>query len=663
MALSAPGIGSNLDVNNIISQLMTLERQPLAALDNKEAAYQAKLSAYGTLKSALSTFQGSVHGLSNLSKFQAVKASPADATVLTASAMSNAVPGNYAINVTQLAKSQTVMADGKADMTSVIGNGTLTFQFGTISGGSFDSGTGHYTGATFTQDAAQASKTVTIDATNNNLQGIRDAINAAAVGVTATIVNDGSATPYRLVLTSNATGAASSMKISVSGDAALQNLLAYNPAGTQNLAQTSTAQNAALTVNGVSVTGSSNSISGAIQGVTLNLLKDASSTTLTVTRDSASVQTAVQSFVDAYNSLNKVLNDMTAYDAATKQAAVLQGDFTVANLRNQVRSTLNSTIAGLSGNYTLLSQIGVSFQSNGTMKLDSSKLQAAVSSNFADIAGLFADTGKPSDSLISYSSATTKTTPGSYAVNVTRLATKGTLVGAAAANTTISAGSNDTLTFAIDGVTASVTLTAGVYTAATLAAMVQSAINGVSAFSSMGVSVAVTESAGVLTLTSNRYGSASTVSVTGGNGATDLLGVAPVSTAGLDAAGTINNVTASGAGQYLTGATGDVSEGLKIQVTGGSTGARGTVNYSQGYAYKLDRLMDGFLASTGPLSSRTDGITSSIKDINSRREALNRRLVDIERRYRIQFASLDKMMSSMNQTSNYLAQQLANLPK
>ncbi|MHB0985921.1 MAG: flagellar filament capping protein FliD [Sulfuricella sp.] len=662
MALSSPGIGSNLDVNSIVSQLMSIERQPLTALDRKEAGYQAKLSAYGTLKGALSSFQNSVRALSDVSKFQSVKATPADATVLGASASSIAVPGAYSVEVSKLAQSQKLAAVGQASTTSAIGIGTLTFDFGTISGGTFDAVTGKYTGAAFTSNGAGV-KTVTIDASSNSLTGIRDAINSANIGVSAAIVNDGGTSPYRLALTSTSIGKTNSIKISVAGDAALSTLLAHDPAATQNLSETATAQNAEFKVDGVAVSKTSNSVSDVIQGVTLSLLKTnvGAPTVVTVARDTASVTTAVNAFVKAYNDVNKTLGDLSAYNATTQQAAILQGDSSVRSIQSQIRNTLTSTLAGIGGSYTTLSQIGVSFQTNGTLAVDSTKLQSAIGTNFNDIASLFAATGKATDSLVSYSSGTANTKPGAYALTVSQLATQGKVVGSAAAGLTID-GTNDTLSVIVDGVSATVTLAAGTYTAAALATEVQSKINGASAFATAGISVAVTQASGTMTLTSNRYGSASNASVAG-NGAANLLGATPTATTGVDVAGTINGAAATGSGQYLTGATGIDAEGLKVLVSGGALGSRGTVNYSQGYAYKLDKQADSLLSSTGPISSRTDGINQTIKDIGNRREVLSRRMANVEKRYRAQFTALDTMISSMTRTSNFLSQQLSNLPK
>ena len=159
-------------------------------------------------------------------------------------------------------------------------------------------------------------------------------------------------------------------------------------------------------------------------------------------------------------------------------------------------------------------------------------------------------------------------------------------------------------------------------------------------------------------MTSNQYGSSSSVEITGGNGELSLFGTA-TETIGIDVAGTINGINATGSGQTLTGA-GD-SNGLVLQIKGGSTGSRGTIDFAHGFAAKLDqvinKMLDGKL-----INNRIDGINAKIDDINSQRETLSRRLGDVEKRIRAQFSALDTMIASMTQTSNFLQQQLSRLP-
>lgn len=658
VAATSATTGTNIDVNSIVTQLMTIERKPISKLLAQEASYQSKLSAFGTVKGALASFQTALQGLS-ASSFQAVKATPSDATVFAASASSTAAPGVYSLAVTSLAQAQNLVATGQTSMTAAIGSGiptTLTFDTGTISGGTFNSVTGAYTGAAYTSNGA-GTKTVTIDATNNSLQGIRDAINTANVGVTASIVNDGSGTPYRLTLSSNNTGISNSMKVAVAGDATISGLLSYDPAAVQNMAQTAAAQNANFTVNGVAASKTSNTVSDVIQGITLTLSKTTTApVSLTVAQDTAAVSTAITNFVAAYNNLSSTLKISSAYDSATKTGGPLQGDSTVRTLQTQMRGMLSQTIAGTTGGITSLAQIGITSQKDGSLVADSVKLNAALASNFKDIASLFAATGSATDSLVSFNAAGANAVPGSYALNISQIATQGSAVGNAVANTTITTGVNDTLNLTINGVNAPVVLTAGTYTAQSLAAQVQTQLNGLAALTSVGVSVAVSQNAGVLTITSANYGSSSSVVVAGGNGAAGLLGAAPVQTAGVDTAGTIGGIAATGSGQKLTDAN-----GLSFNINGGALGARGTVNYSQGYAYTMGKWSTSALATDGMLTSRTDGYNKMIADSSHRRATLETRMVSLEANYRRQYSSLDAMLSRMNQTSTYLTQQLARL--
>ncbi|MFA7282716.1 MAG: flagellar filament capping protein FliD, partial [Sterolibacterium sp.] len=249
--------------------------------------------------------------------------------------------------------------------------------------------------ATFTPASGSSIRTVTIDSSSTSLGDIRDAINAASIGVTATIVSDGSAAPYRLVLTSTS-GIANSLKISVTGDQALSDLLAHDPgvASGQNLSETISAQNAEIKVNGISASMSSNSITDVIHGVTLNLLqKTTSTTTVTVARDTSSIKTALDAFVKAYNDIAKPLKDLSTYDVATKTAPVLNGDSAVLAIQGQMRSVIGATISGTTGSFKALSQIGVSFQKDGSLTVDATKLQSAIDSNATDVATIVSSTG------------------------------------------------------------------------------------------------------------------------------------------------------------------------------------------------------------------------------------------------------------------------------
>ncbi|TDK65542.1 flagellar filament capping protein FliD [Sapientia aquatica] len=661
--ISSLGVGSGLNVTGIISQLMAVQNQPVNLLQNQEASTQTLVSNFGQLQNALSTFQTAMQGLTSASNYQSVTASVANSSVATVTASSSASAGTYSLQVNQLAQAQTLVTAGQATSTGAIGVGTISFNFGTISGGTATSGK-YGTGTIFT-NSGSAAKTVTIDSSNNSITGIAAAINAANIGVTASIVNDGSNTPYRLSLTSNNTGAANSMQISVSGDAALSSMLNQDPSGTQNLTETSAAQNAQFNLNGIAITSSTNTASNVISGVSLNLLStNTTATTLSVNKNNAGATNAVNSFVSAYNTIASTIQQATAYDSSAKQAGPLQGQTSVLSIMSQMQQVLNQPIPGAPSAYSNLAQIGVSFQKDGTLSVDNTKLQAALTANPAAVSGMFASNGISNDSLISYTSSNTLTKPGSYAVNITRLAGQGSITGSAAAATTITAGVNDTLTLNLDGTTANVTLAAGTYTPASLATALQTAINTNNAFTASGASASVSQNAGVLSITSNSYGSKSIANVTGGNGQSDLLGSAAATVvAGVDVAGTINGALATGTGQTLVGATGDNSAGLTIKVIGGSVGARGSINYTQGYTNGLNTLMTSVLGKGGQIAAATAGYNATIKSMQAtiaNDQLLNQQVLA---NYQAEFSALDVTMAKLTSTSTYLTQQLAALAK
>ena len=534
---------------------------------------------------------------------------------------------------------------------------------------------GSHMGSGFSLNGALNSKTITLEAGDQSLQGIRDAINKADMGVTATIVSDGSAKPYHLVLTSNKTGEATSMKISVGGedgeaaDPAIAALLGYDPAGAQGLTQTAGAQSTKLNMNGIEIKSDSTSVTDAIQGVTLDVTA-LGSTTLTVSKDTSAISTAVNDFVKAYNDLNKTISGLTSFNAETGKGAVLQGDASVRSIQSQLRRQISETLEGTGGKLNSLSQVGISFQQDGSLKVDSTKLNKAITENAADFGGLFAAMGSTTDNLIKFDQSSAATKPGTYAINITSLATRGNMVSSAAlgASTTIAPNTVWRVTLnQTDPVTESKTqeikLQAGNYSNDDLAALIRSAINGNTTFAGAGDTVeAEIGEDGRLTLSSSKYGDTSNISIGGVSGsAVDSIFGGATPTKGKDVEGTIGGVAATGNGQALTAAAGSPAAGIQVSITGGLVGDRGNVTFSQGFAYQLNNLATGFVGKDSLLKSKTDGLSVSIKSIAAQRERFETRLESIEKRYRAQFVALDAMMTSMQNTSNYLTQQLATL--
>jgi len=654
MAISSPGVGSNLDVNSIVSQLMAIEKRPIELLATKEAKYQAELSAVGTLKGALSSFQSAAAGLATASKFTATKkATVGDATAFSASANNSAAVGNYQLSVTQLAQANKLKSAAFATQGTAVGSGSITIQFGSVSGG------------LFTANGSRGATTISIASGKNTLADIRDAINTAKAGVSASIINDG--TGYRLSLSSDATGTENLIKITVDDDDTTDtnnsglSQLVFDPAtlGTKNLSQTQEAKDAKFTLDGIDIVKSSNTISDVIDGLSITLLKEGLSSSLSVSADKTSVKATIEAFVKAFNDTNKTLKELGSYNAETKKAGILQGDPTLRTVQSQLRSLLTGQLSYGGGGLKTLSDIGIAFQRDGSLALNATKLNAALDDPTKDVSTLFASVGKASDSQISVTATPGTVRPGKYSVAITQLATQGFAVGTLA-TTTVLAGTNDALSLTINGTSVSVTLNAGVYTESSLAAEIQSKINGSTTVTGAGLKVGVSANAGSLRIESSSFGSPSSIA-----GITSsLITGAATSTPGVDVAGAIGPLVGSGSGQELTGDGNP--EGLKIKVTGGAAGIgvdRGTVAFEVGFAAQIDALLSGILGSKGTLGGKSDSINASIKNINQQADVLARRMVQIETRYRRQFTSLDTLISSFNSTSSFLQQRLAQLPR
>jgi len=651
--ISASGLGSGLDINGIVNQLMTLERKPLTALDSKEAGYQSKLSAYGSLKSSLSSLQSAMDALASPARFSAVKAALSDSSLSALTAdPAIAKPGSYSVEIQTLARAQKLKSTSFESVNDNVGSGTVTIQFGTYANGGF------------TLNPDKAAKQIIIADDNSSLAAVRDAINSADAGVTASIINDG--TGNRLILGSQDTGLSNALRISVSDsdgqhtDTSGLSRLSFDAStgGTQNMTQSVAAQNATLIVDGVTVSKASDIISDVIDGVTLRLSKASpgSPAILSITRDTSTATASVANFVNAFNATYGTVKTLGAYNPETRVAGVLQGDATLRSMQTRLRDLINTPLTLPVGGLTSLSDAGIAFQKDGSLTLDNNRLQKVLADPEKNIASLFASTGKTSDGKIAYTSAGGNVKPGSYGIDISRLATRGTVNARAPANLQISTGLNDQLQVGVDGTSISITIAAGTYSADSLAAEIQSRINGNATLTAAKASVKVSQSGGMLSITSNRYGAASRASIDGGNAAIDLFGENPVSIFGADVEGTIGGISATGTGQALAGS------GLSLMVTGGSTGNRGRIDFSQGFASQISKMVAGLLADDGQLPGRVDGINRSIKEIGKSREAQALRLADIEKRYRNQFNALDSMISSMKSTSTYLEQQLANLP-
>ena len=655
--ITAAGAGSkDFEVESTAVGLASAETMVARSrLEDRTEEANLKLSAFGTLRSALEGFQYNISTLSSLSNLQQRTVSSSDYSVVAATVTQSAAEGSYQLEVSQLAQAHSIYSSHFDSTTDSVGTGTLTFNFGTV-------------GASFAGNGEKSGGPVTIASSNNSLSGIGAAVNNAAIGVRASIVNDG--TGNRLTFTSESTGGSSGLQVvvddgdGVDDDASGLSLLHYDgTTGSGNqLTQSIAGQDALLKVNGLDITSSSNTVSDAMEGVTLNLLSsDAGSVkTLTVTTDKTTLKTSISNFVLDFNALRSVTDSLSSYDSTTGDTAQLQGDSTLRSLVSEIRSITGNTIENLSGNYTSLSSIGLSLSANndGKLVLDEGELDAALAADFDAVGKLFAATATPSDSLVEYSEHTADTTPGDYALNVTQLATQGELtVGATVSSFVVDSG-NDAFTMKVDGITSeTITITQKDYTTGTaLAAEIQNRINADSNLKDNQVSVVVSYETDHFVVTSNRYGSASTVEILTVEDVTQSGNIGLVTGAGVtgvDVAGTIDGVAATGSGQYLTASSGD-AEGLKVWVKGGVTGDRGTVAMSRGYVDQLGRALDGYVEEDGVLEIREETLNDKLTGYSEDSTKLDARYEVLLSRYRRQFSTLNALLGQLESQREWM---------
>ncbi len=661
VGITSTGLGSGLDIKTLVSGLVSAEQSPATTkLDKQEAKLTAQISSWGNLKSAMSTFQSGLSGLKNLSTFQKLTAASSDTSIVTATAFSNADQASYNLEVKQLAKSQTLATAPLASATSAVGTGTLTIKFGTTD---YDPLTDTYN--SFAQNGNKGTLTLDIDSTNNTLAGLSEAINKAKAGITAAVITDTSGS--RLVLNSTETGANSSMEISVTDtgdsndtDSSGLSALAFNASAT-NMTQYQASQDAKLAINGLDILSSSNTVNTALKGLSLNLqqAQPGKIVTIGVSQNNDDIATAVNSFVTGFNDLVKIVSPLTSYDPTTKKGGLLQGDATLNSAIWKLRAELGNAISGLNGPAKSLADIGVSTQKDGTLALDSAKLNSQLTTNRSGVTGLFAVLGRPSNSNISYSSSTVDTKAGQYAVDITQSAAQGVLNGSSPSSLTVAPG-NDTFDIKIDGIqSGTIALTQKTYASyAELATEMQSRINGDSTLKASGVSVGVSYDTDNdrMVFTSKSYGASSQVEITANTTTTLGLNV-DTGTSGQDVAGTIGGLAATGKGTTLTSTAGD-PKGLNLIINSNATGAMGTVDFSRGLIERLEKVMTSLLNSTtGTLNNRTSGLQKSLDNIATERTKLADRMTKLQTNLLNRFNKMDSLVGQMQSTASYLTQQ------
>ncbi|WP_456432735.1 flagellar filament capping protein FliD [Thermosulfuriphilus sp.] len=382
MSISVSGLVSGLDVDNIISQLVELERRPITLLENQEQVYNVKLSAYGTLRAALNTLANEVSTLKDPDVFEAYQASSSDESILAVSTTGTPQPGTHEITVNRLATAQKLRSQAFSSSSAVIGTGTIRITVG--SGTPID---------------------ISITTDNNTLSGIAQAINEANAGVSAQVVNDGTGN-YYLLLSAESTGASNTISIEIDedGDSVFNeapdeqdttglSVLAYN-ASVQNMTETQTAQDAELIFDGITVYRSQNTFSDLIDGVQISLTSADPTKTVTVSisRDLTSIKTKIATFVEAYNGAISAFQELQKYDAETGETGALFGDATTTMMRTRLQRVTTTQVDSLPAEVSSLAAIGIAFNEDGELEVDDSRLTTVLENYLSDVKTLFTDT-------------------------------------------------------------------------------------------------------------------------------------------------------------------------------------------------------------------------------------------------------------------------------
>lgn len=379
--ISSPGIGSGLDVKSIVSQLVAIERQPLQKLQVQAATVQSRISAFGQVKSLISTLSDAASSLNSLTTYNAVKATSSNSKAVAASAIGGTAANSFAVKVDNLAKAQTTASAALLPSGGAVGAGTIRLQLGQWSLGP----------TLFTAKPGASPVDIVVGAADT-VSDVASKINGANTGVSATVLNDGSG--QRLLLRSTSTGEVAGFELSIVSDA---DGLPADAAGLSRLVVGSGinyGEDASIQINNIPVKSASNTFKDVVSGVTLTAGElSATVVDVSVQPDSGVAKAAVDKFVAAYNAVNQLLNDLTKYDPATRATGLLQGDSTAIGFQSSLRGMLQSTTTGSA--YARLADIGVTQILGGNLAVDTGKLDTALA-NGDEVKKLFRnDNGNP----------------------------------------------------------------------------------------------------------------------------------------------------------------------------------------------------------------------------------------------------------------------------
>ena len=638
---SVSGLSSGIDSASIIDAFIKADRASTAILETRRSTFQTRLDSVRLLNTRLLSHQLDLAALNAPSLYASRQATSSNTSAMTATSSSFATAGTYQFEVVRVAKAKQLATAAQLSATTTLGAGTVNLQIGT-----------------------GAVTTLTIDAANSSLNGLSQAINAAGVGVSASVLNDG--TGYRLMLTSANTGTTNA--VSVSGTGGMSSL--FTAPGTETspgvpdpnamlVLQADVDAQIKLGSGAFTITQASNTFANVIQGVELKAVA-AGTSTVTVGVDGANAVSAAKKFVTSYNDIVQFMTDNASYNATTQKSGPLFSDGTIRNGVNSITQALLSSAPGGSSSLATLTAVGVTLdRSTGKLAFDEAAFQAKVTANPSGVAKVFANSGVSATSGVQFGALGVKTvTTSPFIITTTQVAQQAVVSGAAdLAATTVINSSNRDLNLTINGRAYQLTLADGSYSGTELAKHLQAVLDQKVTTGTDRLTVGFDGTR--LSLTGQGYGLSSTIQVTASSTANAELRLNVGQAYGQDVAGTINGVSATGTGQVLTGAAGTSAEGLRVSVTSSSLVTGASLTVSKGLAQlaseRVKQMTDG---SKGTMANAQAALDGNVTNLTKSIDAADARLTIRRKRYQAQFLAMERSIQSSNSLGQYITGQV-----
>lgn len=609
------GLASGLDTQEIIGQLMQVERIPLQRLEQRRVGFQAKDDAWQQVNTKLSALRSAVDGLlehSSLDAFMAGTSTHPERAIVSVNGSPE--PQSLTFTVDALARTHHIVSGDFGAATDTVGVGTFTL---TVDGVDHD---------------------IVTDATTTLAQ-LADQIDDLGVGVSASVLKV-SDTVSKLSLTADTTGA-DSVFTATGTQAGL---------GTFDIVRTG--EDARLTMGGLTLSRATNTVTDLIEGVTIELVSAGTEEiTVTTSRDLEAAAEGVKSFVRALNGAIDTLKNLSRYDSESGRGGPLLGDATARSILSQLQTSVTEIVQG--GSFSHSSAIGLEITRDGRFELDETKLQSALSSDLAGVAFLLSRSGSTTDARVEYVRSTDETTPGAYNIVITRAARVAAVSGA------LYTSPVPDLTFdVVSGAkSAQVTVSAG----ASLGEAITQVNNQLRA---LGIdTINATDDGGAIRLEETRHGSAVSFTVSN-SGALGLDGTF----IGEDVEGTVDGEAGTGSGQSLTTSTGDVT-GLTLRILAtqaevdgaGGTLALGQVLPSNGIAGNVSAALRPAEGAGGSVARAREHWEAQISIVDDQIDRFDARLDRVQEELIMRFATLETTMSRLQSQQSWLMSQLAGL--